>query len=250
MSLRLELADSGRNAKRAQKEAEQQNLIDNLLNAQNQEKESRRAMSSASGEMAEMRARHHADVAELERQLRAKEDARYHLEREVRESNEALSRERETIRQLKVGIGSISLTLQQEAADESKKNSTLSTQLAAAQAQGTALQVEIERATIAVSAMKVELQEGMAQAQDAVADAEERVLAAKAECDDRIAEIEDELRAAESLRRKLHNQIQELKGKLVTDDSNPRQHSRVCSCPSRSGPRAIVPTGPCRHCVW
>lgn len=78
-------------------------MIDNLLNAQHQEKESRRALSSVSGELGEMRARHAAEIAELERQLRAKEDARYCLERELRDSNEVLSRERETIRQLKVG---------------------------------------------------------------------------------------------------------------------------------------------------
>lgn len=72
--------------------------------------------------------------------------------------------------------------------------------------------MEIERATIAVSAMKAELQVGLRQAAEAEAKAEERVLAAQAECDRRIMEIEDELRAAESLRRKLHNQIQELKG--------------------------------------
>lgn len=76
------------------------------------------------------------------------------------------------------------------------------------------MQVEIERATIAVSAMKAELEAGLKQAADAEVKAEERVLAARQECEERIAEIEDELRAAESLRRKLHNQIQELKGNI------------------------------------
>lgn len=110
MGVQEECVLTCRNAKRAQKEAEQQQLIDNLLNAQHQEKESRRALSSASGEMSEMRARHAAEISELEKQLRGKEDARYHLERELRDSNEALSRERETIRQLKVREGLAKLT--------------------------------------------------------------------------------------------------------------------------------------------
>lgn len=62
--------------------------------------------------------------------------------------------------------------------------------------------------------MKAELEAGLKQAADAEVKAEERVLAARQECEERIAEIEDELRAAESLRRKLHNQIQELKGNI------------------------------------
>jgi kinesin family protein C1 len=42
-----------------------------------------------------------------------------------------------------------------------------------------------------------------------------KVKAAEDERDMRIAEIEEELRAAETIRRKLHNQVQELKGKLT-----------------------------------
>lgn len=87
-------------------------------------------------------------------------------------------------------------------------------ELSAAKMHNNALQAEVERATIAVSAMKAELQEAKNKALQDVEDAEQRVLDARAECDARVAAVEAELRSAETLRRKLHNQIQELKGEL------------------------------------
>lgn len=89
---------------------------------------------------------------------------------------------------------------------------TLSAQLTASQAQVSALQAEVERATLAVSAMKAELELGKEKARKAELGAEERVLEAEAECDRKVAAVEEELRAAETIRRKLHNQVQELKG--------------------------------------
>lgn len=91
---------------------------------------------------------------------------------------------------------------------------TLSAQLTASQAQCTALQAEVERATLAVSAMKAELEVGREKARNAEEIAEERVQKAQADCAERIAGIEDELRTAETIRRKLHNQVQELKGNI------------------------------------
>lgn len=63
-----------------------------------------------------------------------------------------------------------------------------------------------------MSSMKAELEVGRQKAREAEERAEERVQAAEEERDARIAEIEEELRAAETIRRKLHNQVQELKG--------------------------------------
>ena len=60
--------------------------------------------------------------------------------------------------------------------------------------------------------MKAELEVGRQQAREAEERAECRVREAGEERDARIAEIEEELRAAETIRRKLHNQVQELKG--------------------------------------
>lgn len=106
------------------------------------------------------------------------------------------------------------LTLQQQLADQSTQHMTIAAQLTASQAHNNALQTEVERATLAVSAMKAELEAGRQTAADAEELAENRIKDAQAECDRRVAEIEEELRAAETIRRKLHNQVQELKGGL------------------------------------
>ena len=89
---------------------------------------------------------------------------------------------------------------------------TLSAQLTAAQTQNTILQAEIERATLAISAMKAEVEVSRQKNREADEMAAIKVKAAEDERDRRIAEIEDELRTAETIRRKLHNQVQELKG--------------------------------------
>lgn len=88
----------------------------------------------------------------------------------------------------------------------------MNAQLAASQAQQTALQAEIERATLSVSSMKAELEVGRLKAREAEERAEQRAKAAEHGASERIAEIEEELRHAETIRRKLHNQVQELKG--------------------------------------
>ena len=89
---------------------------------------------------------------------------------------------------------------------------TLSAQLTAAQTQNTILQAEIERATLSISAMKAEVEVSRQKNKEADEMAAIKVKAAEDERDRRIAEIEDELRTAETIRRKLHNQVQELKG--------------------------------------
>ena len=89
---------------------------------------------------------------------------------------------------------------------------TLNAQLAASQAQQTALQAEIERALISISSLRAEVDVGKQKVREAEERATAREAAAAKAADERIAEIEDELRNAESIRRKLHNQVQELKG--------------------------------------
>ena len=91
---------------------------------------------------------------------------------------------------------------------------TVNAQLAASQAQQTALQAEIERATLAISAMKAEVDVGKRKVIEADERAAERERAADERANERIAEIEEELRTAETIRRKLHNEVQELKGQL------------------------------------
>jgi kinesin family protein C1 len=113
---------------------------------------------------------------------------------------------------------------------------TLSAQLTAAQTQNTILQAEIERATLSISAMKAEVEVSRQKNKEADEMAAIKVKAAEDERDRRIAEIEDELRTAETIRRKLHNQVQELKGgftlTLVEEGKwlIGRQYSGVCAC--------------------
>ena len=89
---------------------------------------------------------------------------------------------------------------------------TLNAQLAASQAQGSALQAEIERTTMQVSAMRAEVEVSLQKVREADERAAAGIRAAEEAADERISEIEEELREAETIRRKLHNQVQELKG--------------------------------------
>lgn len=91
---------------------------------------------------------------------------------------------------------------------------TLSAQLVASQTQLQILQAEVQRATLSVSSMKAELEVGRQKARDAEDRALDKIREAEEDRDTRIAEIEDQLRTAETIRRKLHNQVQELKGNI------------------------------------
>ncbi|KAK8843321.1 hypothetical protein IAR55_006976 [Kwoniella newhampshirensis] len=178
--------------------------LQNLLQStQNTEREARRDLSSASEELAALRSAHAREVDDLERTINRKDREKRGLEDELKDSRDELSRERENVRELK-----------QTLAHQSTQHLTLSAQLAASQTQLTILQAEVERATLSVSSMKAELQVGQERAREAETKAEQKVKEAEEERDRRIAEIEEELRAAETIRRKLHNQVQELKGNI------------------------------------
>jgi hypothetical protein len=99
-------------------------------------------------------------------------------------------------------------------AEQSSQHMSLSAQLTASQTQLSILQSEIERATMSVSAMKAELEVGRQRARDAEDRALARIKEVEEERDARVAEVEKDLRDAESVRRKLHNQVQELKGNI------------------------------------
>lgn len=102
----------------------------------------------------------------------------------------------------------------QTMAEQSSAHMHLSAQLTAAQTQLSILQGEIERATMSVSAMKAELELGRQRARDAEDRAQKRVAEMEEERDATVASVQAELREAESIRRKLHNQVQELKGNI------------------------------------
>lgn len=99
-------------------------------------------------------------------------------------------------------------------AEQSTQHMTLSAQLTASQSQLSILQAEIQRATLSVSSMKAELEVGRQKARDAEDRALKKIQDAEEDRDKRIAEIEEQLRTAETIRRKLHNQVQELKGNI------------------------------------
>ncbi|WWD21164.1 hypothetical protein CI109_105647 [Kwoniella shandongensis] len=174
-----------------------------LQSTQNTEREARRDLSSASEEIAALRSAHAREIDDLERTIARKDREKRGMEDELKDSRDELSRERENVRELK-----------QTLAQQSTQHLTLSAQLAASQTQLTILQAEVERATLAVSSMKAELQVGQEKAREAETKAEQKVREAEEERDRRIGEIEEELRAAETIRRKLHNQVQELKGNI------------------------------------
>ncbi|ODN74458.1 hypothetical protein L202_06845 [Cryptococcus amylolentus CBS 6039] len=174
-----------------------------LQSTQSTERAARRDLSTASEELASLRAAHAREVDELERTILRKDREKRGLEEEVRDSREELSRERDSVRTIKAQL-----------AEQSTKHLTLEAQLSASQTQLTILQTEVERATLAVSAMKAELQVGQDRAQAAELAAEQKVRQAEEDRDRRIGEIEEELRNAETIRRKLHNQVQELKGNI------------------------------------
>lgn len=184
-------------------QSSQESLQALLQSTQTTERAARLDLTSASEEIAALRSSHAREVDELERTIARKEREKINLEDELRDGRDELSRERDTVRALKVQL-----------AEQSTKHLTLEAQLSASQTQLTNLQSEVERATLAVSAMKAELQVGQDRARDAEMKAEKKVREAEEERDRRIAEIEEELRTAETIRRKLHNQVQELKGNI------------------------------------
>ncbi|EIW66111.1 hypothetical protein TREMEDRAFT_65960 [Tremella mesenterica DSM 1558] len=174
-----------------------------LFSTQNTEREARRDLSTASEEIAALRSAHAREVDDLERAIARKDREKRGIEEELRDSRDELGREREMVRELKLQV-----------AQQSTQHLTLTAQLTAAQSQLTLLQSEVERATLSVSGMKAEVEIGRQEAKKAEERAEQKVREAEDERDRRIAEIELELREAETIRRKLHNQVQELKGNI------------------------------------
>ncbi|KAL1407621.1 kinesin-like nuclear fusion protein [Vanrija albida] len=174
-----------------------------LADAQHNERDTRKKLLEASEELASLRATHARETADLQRQLGNKERTNRDLEAEMQISRDDLTRERDALR-----------TLRQKQAEEEAKHMTLSAQLTASQARNSALQDEVERGALAVSAMKAELEVARQKALQVEDEAAQRILEAQAECDRKVAAVEEELRNAETIRRKLHNQVQELKGNI------------------------------------
>ncbi|KAI5449921.1 kinesin-like nuclear fusion protein [Naganishia albida] len=159
----------------------QQELQARLNSTQNDEREARRNLSTAGEEMAAMREKHRDEVDELERKLSKKERERKDLEDDCRDLKNELESSKGEVRDLKAAL-SAQVTSQL----------TVQAELSALRATNTRQQQEIEGHLLSVQ-----------QAEQAVSRANERV-----------KEVEDDLRTAETIRRKLHNQVQELKGNI------------------------------------
>jgi chromosome segregation ATPase len=137
------------------------------------------------------------------------------------------------------------LTSQQEISDTGKKHLELQSRLTAAEIRNEALAAEVDRAAIAVSAMKADvatMEDNVRMTND---DAEERIREIQAACEDKISSVQEELHEAETTRRKLHNQVQELKGNIrVFARVRPPLGRSLCTSLANSSPRKGQPRGP------
>lgn len=182
-------------------------LSKELHDARSKELDQLRELSSASDQLETLKRKHANELMDLEADIKKKERRIRELEEDLRLAQDDLDRERETTRTLK---GTVS--------QQSTTQLTLTTQVTALQAQLTALQAALDMSSNNGSQLRLELET-------------ERK---------RVAELEQETQAAETLRRKLHNTIQELKVSVITlsshslDLSSLGQYTRLLSSEARS----------------
>ncbi|KAH9947027.1 kinesin-domain-containing protein [Amylocystis lapponica] len=152
-----------------------------LMEARTQELAKRQELSHASVELDDMRRRHAAQVADLEDDIRKKERAIRTLKEELRQCQDDLERER-------MAVSGLKQTLQTQATAQV----ALTASVSALQAEKAALFARQDGMTSNISQMAFQLEQ-------------ERK---------RVVELEAGAREAESVRRKLHNMVQELKGNI------------------------------------
>ncbi|CAL1715392.1 unnamed protein product [Somion occarium] len=152
-----------------------------LAASKTQEINQRRELGIASEELDQLRKRHANEIMDLEMDMKRKERENRELQEELRMCKSDLERDRETIATLKATIS-----------HQSTAQITFTTQITALQAQVTALQTALDVSSNQKTSTELDLE-----------------LAHK-----RIVELEHETRQAETVRRKLHNMVQELKGNI------------------------------------
>lgn len=171
-------------AERAKVSELQQNhlaLSRELATAKDQELNQRRELSNASDEIANIKKMHSMEVMDLEMSLKKRD-------REIREVNEDLRMCREDLERERTTVSSLKSTI----AHQSNAHLTLTTENHSLQAQNAALQSSIDVTSRNVSDLRFQLE------------AAER----------KVAEMKEEAMESESVRRKLHNMVQELKGNI------------------------------------
>lgn len=159
-------------------QSDHQNLTKELADARAQEMNQRRELVTVNDELEALKRKHANEIMDLEMEIKKKEREIRELKEDLRLCQEDLDRERDSVKTLKSTVSQQSTT-----------QLTLTTQVSALQAQLSALQSALDMSCNSSSQLKLELES-------------ERK---------RVAELEDENRAAEALRRKLHNMVQELK---------------------------------------
>lgn len=186
-----------------------------LAAAKSQELVQRRELVTTSDELENLKRKHSREVDELEMDLRKKEREIRELKEDVRVLQGDLDRERENASQLKSTVS-----------HQSTAQLTLTTQCSALQAHNTALQSALDAEKTKNSALCLDL-ESSAQT---------------------TAQLKQEAREAEMMRRKLHNMVQELKGNIrVFCRIRPVLSSDFPSSVSGSSSSATLSTSSCRE---
>ncbi|KAI0085806.1 P-loop containing nucleoside triphosphate hydrolase protein [Irpex rosettiformis] len=162
-------------------QSDHQNLTQELADARAQELNQRRELVTVNDELEALKRKHANELMVLELEIKKKEREIRELKEDLRLCQEDLERERDSVKTLKSTVS-----------QQSTAQLTLTTQVSALQAQLSALQSALDMSCNSSSQLKLELES-------------ERK---------RVADLESENRAAETLRRKLHNMVQELKGNI------------------------------------
>ncbi|TBU60560.1 P-loop containing nucleoside triphosphate hydrolase protein, partial [Dichomitus squalens] len=168
-------------AKRSDLQASHEALSRELTAAKSQELAQRKELFLASDELSALRQRHEREIADLQADLRRKDRELREAAEDLRVCQGDLDRERETVRALKATV-----------AQQATAQLSLTAQIGAMQAEKSAVQAEYERTVGSRADLALQL---------------ERALK-------RCEELEREAREGESVRRKLHNMVQELKGNI------------------------------------
>ncbi|KAI0761833.1 P-loop containing nucleoside triphosphate hydrolase protein [Trametes elegans] len=168
-------------AKRSDLQASHEALSRELTNAKTQELAQRQELFIASDELHTLRQRHEREISEMQADLRRKDRELRDLNEDLRMCQSDLERERDTVKGLKATI-----------AQQATSQLSLTAQFGALQAEKAAVQAEFDRTSGTKANLALELEQARK----------------------RIAELEREAREGESVRRKLHNMVQELKGNI------------------------------------
>ncbi|KAL7280575.1 hypothetical protein ACG7TL_005509 [Trametes sanguinea] len=178
---RLDAELAQERAKRSDLQASHEALSRELTNAKTQEIAQRQELFIASDELNSLRQRHEREISEMQADLRRKDRVLRELNEDLRMCQADLERERDTVKSLKATI-----------AQQATAQLSLTAQLGALQAEKAAVQAEFDRTCGSKADLALQLERAQK----------------------RIADLEREAREGESVRRKLHNMVQELKGNI------------------------------------